>query len=283
MLNCDSIPVGLVSIEGVSFAGKSTVLVFLSAGLYNAVELLVLIFLTFRQYRGLYFWSLLVSNVFGVIPTTVGAVLKFFAVGPPLLAIIISQIGFYAMVPVQSLVLYSRLHLVFHNERGLRFLLHLIIVVAAILLPPTTVTLFGSVYVQTFQWTEAFWIMERLQVTGFCAQEFLISFLYIWETTKLLKINPQRRRDRRKIMYQLVTINLAIVIMDTALLILEYLGLYYMQVSLKSFVYSVKLKLEFAVLGKLVTITSMHTHAPMQSDTTEAPRFVHSEHTSSSF
>lgn len=35
--------------------------------IYNAFELLLLIFTTFRRFSGLYFWSLLVSS-FGLIP-----------------------------------------------------------------------------------------------------------------------------------------------------------------------------------------------------------------------
>jgi hypothetical protein len=35
---------------------------------------------------------------------------------------------------------------------------------------------------------------------------------------------------------------------------IEFLGLYYLQVLLKSAIYSIKLKLEFAVLGKLAAI-----------------------------
>jgi len=35
-------------------------------GLFNALELLLLIFTTFKHYKGLYFWSLLIAS-FGVI------------------------------------------------------------------------------------------------------------------------------------------------------------------------------------------------------------------------
>lgn len=43
-------------------------MVFLCIALCNSIELLVLIFPSFRRYSGLYFWSLLLSVLFGVIP-----------------------------------------------------------------------------------------------------------------------------------------------------------------------------------------------------------------------
>lgn len=134
MASLDDISAGLVSgIQGSALAVQIVVIMLLAIALYNAVELIILIFSTFKKYRGLYFWSLLVLTLFGVIPTAGGAVLHFYLIGPLWLALTISHIGFYAMVPVQSLVLYSRLYLVFHDEKRLRYVLYLIIVNASVL------------------------------------------------------------------------------------------------------------------------------------------------------
>ncbi|KAL2819049.1 hypothetical protein BDW59DRAFT_181743 [Aspergillus cavernicola] len=284
MSSLDDIPAGLVSgVEASSLAVKIIVAVFLGTALYNAVELIVLILITFSQYRGLYFWSLLVSSLVGVIPTTIGAVLHFFLIGPLWLALTLSHVGFYAMVPVQSLVLYSRLHLVFHNEKCLRYILYLIIIDAIILLPLITTTFLGSAYIRTPQWNKAYHVTERFQVTGFCLQELLISSLYIWEAVKLLQLSPERRSHRKNIMYQLVAINLVIILMDVGLLVPEYLGFYYLQVSLKSLVYSIKLKLEFAVLRRLVTITGLHAQDVVHSDPPEAPEFINPDYATFDF
>lgn len=259
MPDLNTIAVGLVSgIQDESTAMKTTVAVFLSVALYNALELIVLILFTFHHYRGLYFWSLLICDVFGIIPTTIGAVLHFFAIGPLWLALILSVVGFYAMVPVQSLVLYSRLHLILHNDKVLRYLLLLIFIVAGLFLPPTTVTIFGSAYTQSPHWNRAYQVTERLQLTAFCFQESLISAMYIRESAKLLRLWPSGRGRRKLVMYELLSINFIIILLDSSLLVLEYWNLYYLQVSFKSLVYSVKLKLEFAVLGKLVSIATCH-------------------------
>lgn len=50
--------------------------------------------------------------------------------------------------------------------------------------------------------------------------------------------------------------NLAVISMDIALLVLQFSGYYYVQVPVKATVYSIKLKLEFAVLGKLVYLAT---------------------------
>ena len=96
--------------------------------------------------------------------------------------------------------------------------------------------------------------MERVQVTWFCVQEFVISMLYIWETVKLLQLSPVNNNGRKNIMYQPLAINILIIIMATVIVVIEFIGLYYIQDLLKDTIYSIKLKLEFAVLGKLTTI-----------------------------
>ena len=63
-------------------------------------------------------------------------------------------------------------------------------------------------------------------------------------------------------MYQLITVNVLIVVMDVALLGFEFANLYIIEASFKGVVYSVKLKLEFAVLGKLVQVASGNQSNP---------------------
>ena len=48
----------------------------MALGLYNALELLLLIFTTFNKWRGLYFWSLTVSTL-GVIAYCNGLLIEY--------------------------------------------------------------------------------------------------------------------------------------------------------------------------------------------------------------
>jgi hypothetical protein len=59
----------------------------------------------------------------------------------------------------------------------------------------------------------------------------------------------------RKMRHYLLLINVVVILLDIPILILEYTGLYDLQTAYKSFVYSVKLKMEFRILNQLVDIT----------------------------
>ncbi|GAT25117.1 integral membrane protein [Aspergillus luchuensis] len=237
-------PEGLIGgYQGGSMAIKILMAVFCAIALYNAVELVILIFLTFTRYSGLYFWAMLLSAVLGVIPQAIGFLLEFFAIGPL----------------CQTL---------------LRRVLYLIIFDTIVLLIPTTVLTYCTIYVGTTPVIQGFNVMERLQLAWFCAQEILISIIYIVETLKLLRLRPEKDAERHKTMYELIAINLVIILLDVALLVLEYVGLYTLQTTLKAAVYSVKLKLEFGVLRKLVSLVNTRPTESSSSDQETYPTFV---------
>jgi hypothetical protein len=100
-------------------------------------------------------------------------------------------------------------------------------------------------------------IMEKIQMSGFFIQETLLSSIYIFEAVRLLRTSL--RPNARNLMYQLFLINFIIISMDLGLLGLECASLYVIQVSVKPMVYSIKLKLEFAVLGRLVKFVSCNS------------------------
>lgn len=157
------------------------------------------------------------------------------------------------MVTGQSLVLYSRLHLVVRDERLLKRVLAMIWVNFVVLHIPTTVLTYGSnVHTQSRRFVHGYNIMEKIQMTGFTVQELIISGLYIFETIRLLKLGWDE--NKRRIMHRLVGINVVMLVMDLILLALEYANQYALQITLKGMIYSIKLKLEFAVLGKLVDV-----------------------------
>lgn len=237
-------------------------IVFFSIALYNAVELLIILFMTFKHYRGLYFWTMLLSIVLGVIPYAIAQILVFFVPSPRWLWLTVGTIGFYTMVPGQSVVLYSRLHLVVQSLRILRFVFWLVVIDTFILLIPTTVLTFLTAYVQTASITRYYNIMEHLELSWFCAQEFIISGIYIFETVRLFQLWPINDRRRTKILYELITINFFIIMFDVGLLVVAYVGFYPLETTLKSMVYSIKLKLEFAVLGKLKSLVRARQTVP---------------------
>lgn len=244
---------------------------FTAVAWYNVAELNVQVFLTFKRHRGLYFWSLLVSS-YGCVLHALGFLLKFFQLtSNDFFSVTIITIGWYCMVTGQAVVLYSRLHLVVREQKVLRAILAMIIVDAICFHIPTTVLTYGSNTSDYQKYTAAFNVVEKLQMTAFCIQEFVISGVYVWSTIRLLR--PVYHGRTRKVMMQLIWINLIIIGMDVCLLAMEYSNIYDIEATLKAMVYSIKLKLEFAVLNQLMTLanSSVNNHQQLQIEDGETP------------
>ncbi|OJJ43526.1 hypothetical protein ASPZODRAFT_135983 [Penicilliopsis zonata CBS 506.65] len=243
---------------GNSLAVEATIVGLLSCALFGVLELMLAIFSTFHVYRGLYFWSLLVSAGLGVLPQSLGLLLKYFELAPIAAPVTLSTAGWAIMVTGQSLVLYSRLHLVVQNRLVLRLVLGMIVFDALVLQIPQIVFSYGAVFVASHGFLYAYNIWAKVQLTGFFLQEVIISTVFIVQATRLLQAYPRKSVRRTSLRYQLLAINSAIIVMDIALLVLEYLDLFILQTVLKTFFYMVKLKLEFAVLSRLVSMVNHH-------------------------
>lgn len=235
---------------------------FTAVAWYNALELNVQVFLTFKRHRGLYFWSLLISS-WGCILHGLGFLLKFFQLTTnDYVSVTIITLGWYPMVTGQAVVLYSRLHLVVREQKVLRGVLAMIVVDAFCFHIPTTVLTYGSNSSKSDQFVGVFNVVERLQMTAFCIQEFIISGIYVYSTIRLLR--PVYHGRTRKVMMQLIWINMVIIAMDGVLLAMEYGKNYEIEATLKSMVYSIKLKLEFAVLNQLMTLANSSVNSAQQ-------------------
>jgi len=120
-----------------------TISAFTAIAWYNVVELNVMIWMTFRRHSGLYFYSLLGSS-WGILIYALAFLMKFFQVWTnEYVSVALITIGWYAMVTGQSLVLYSRLHLVVRDNRKIRWVLYMIITDVFLFHFPTTVLTFG--------------------------------------------------------------------------------------------------------------------------------------------
>lgn len=120
-----------------------------------------------------------------------------------------------------------------------------------------SVAVFGAYLAPpSMQFAAAYKYVEKIQMTGFTIQEFILSGIYVWKTLDILKGMNESRRTHR-IMWQLFSINVVIVILDIGLLVVEYRNEHVLEQTFKSFIYSVKLKMEFAILSKLVSLTTI--------------------------
>ncbi|KAL5340160.1 hypothetical protein BJX70DRAFT_361702 [Aspergillus crustosus] len=177
------------------------------------------------------------------------------------------------MVTGQSLVLYSRLHLIVRRRIILRSVLAMIIINAIILQIPTAVVAYGANSTSWPKFTIAYAIIERIQVTIFFLQELTISGLYLYEMCRLFYIGGTlielHGEGGRRLMLHLIYMNVVVVILDVVILILQFTGRYATQTATKAFIYSVKLKLEFNILNRLVDMVQRANpdrQSPLSSD-----------------
>ncbi|KAF2643059.1 hypothetical protein P280DRAFT_393712 [Massarina eburnea CBS 473.64] len=228
---------------------------------YNAVELILLILTTFTHYRGLYFWSLTVASL-GIIPYVFGYLVEYFNWTHLSVGIAIDTTGWILMVSGQALVLYSRLWIMF-SEGSRRFLAipkWMIIINAIVLHGMTAVAVYGSHFTQGStkdRFGEAYDKVERIQMCLFCAQEFVLSGLYIWKAVDML--NTSNRERARHLTWQLFSINVFIIALDIGLLAIEFSGQHVLQQTVKGVTYSVKLKLELSILSKIKELSHSST------------------------
>ncbi|TFB01217.1 hypothetical protein CCMA1212_006965 [Trichoderma ghanense] len=245
-------------LDGIGNTEMTIIIVFLSLALYNVLELLCIIWGTFRRYAGVYFWSFLMATV-GIALVCVGVCSKYF--GPESLGYFsctISLIGWVCMVTGQSLVLWSRLHLVLRNKRRLRIILCIIIFNAVVCHGMVIPLVYGSFSNHPEIFHQPYQVTERIEIVVFFLQEMMLSGLYIYETVKLLRMGGSfgNKRSSRRLLKNLILVNIMVMSLDVTIVALEFANLYDYQISYKPFAYSVKLKLEFTVLNRLVELTS---------------------------
>ncbi|KAH7130857.1 hypothetical protein EDB81DRAFT_950339 [Dactylonectria macrodidyma] len=228
---------------------------FFAISLYNVIEINVQIFLRFKKRIGLYFWSLLFAS-WGIALHSVGFLLQYFQLcRNAYVNIVIITLGGVPMVIGQSVVLYSRLHLVVEDKRKIRWVLVMIISSFFLFTIPPTVLNFGSNSPHPQPYLRPFQIYEKIMLFGFATQEIIISGLYVWETRKMLRImTVDGSAAHRRVMKHLIYVNILVILMDMTIIGTELGGAHEISTTYKSAVYSIKLKLEFPILNQLRTL-----------------------------
>ncbi|KAF2492997.1 hypothetical protein BU16DRAFT_95743 [Lophium mytilinum] len=222
---------------------------------FNAVELLLTIFLSFNRWWGRYFTCLVVASA-GVLVYQVFVFLQTFDPSLNTYAVTAAiDVGWSCMVTGQSLVLWSRLHLVSRNTWMLRAILSMIVFNAICLHIPQTGFSLAAIDAKTNTLNplyKPFDIMEKISISVFTAQELIISSVYLWETVRILRVGEMVRKKSNIRRIQLLFLaNIAIISVDIITISLEMSSLWGVWCSFKGFGYSMKLKIEFAILTQL--------------------------------
>lgn len=97
--------------------------------------------------------------------------------------------------------------------------------------------------------------MEKVQIIMFSLQETVISFFYVRSSYQYLKSRFSQRGETRRAMCLLLLVQAVIIAVDIALIVIDITGYSQLKLFIHSFVYSVKLELEFVVLNQLVELS----------------------------
>ncbi|KAF1919208.1 hypothetical protein BDU57DRAFT_133474 [Ampelomyces quisqualis] len=238
-----------------SYRAALLIIVFLALAVYNTLEIIVKIFHRFQRYNGVYFYSMLAASI-GIVIHALGYFLRNYDItnSTPLELSMICG-GAILMVTGQSIVLWSRLHLISPGQRDL-WLLWMIIAACIIAQGGATTLFSGSNSSHPEPWLKLFEKWEIFQVTWFVFQECLISGLYIYRTCKLMRSSAAfRGPDFRRVFNHLILVNVLVISLDLTIIAFQYAGLYEIQTSWKTLAYSIKLKFEFDILHQLVDFT----------------------------
>jgi hypothetical protein len=233
---------------------------FFAIAVYNTFEITICLFSIFRNWRGLYFWSIMVSTL-GILVHSIAVLLRFFALAPNLTMCVFTVLGWWAMVTGQSVVLYSRLGLVASEVWKTRLVGALIVLNFCILHIPVSILFLASNAGNPTPYIGAFNVYEKIQLAGFSIQECLISGLYLWEATTTLKpIMAIKGAAGRRMIRHLAILFLATVLLDSSLMAAQYTDNFEIQTTFKPVVYSVKLKVEFVILNELLAFCRSCPH-----------------------
>ncbi|KAG9186255.1 hypothetical protein G6011_02811 [Alternaria panax] len=220
---------------------------------FNGAELLVTIPLTFKRWSGKYFYCLLVATL-GVLVYQINVLLMIFAPYPNAYGVIASiGLGWSAMVTDQSLVLWSRLHLVCRSVWKLRLILCMIVFNGLSMHGPQfTLSLLAVRNNAIDPNYKPFALMEKISVVILTVQEIIISMVYLMAAVRILQVGEtlQKKGNRRRVQL-LFLANVVIICIDVCTVTLEHMALWGVWCSFKGFGYSVKLKVEFAILSQL--------------------------------
>ncbi|KAG8163283.1 hypothetical protein KVR01_006580 [Diaporthe batatas] len=215
---------------------------FLGASIWNAIGMFPMILLTFKRLWTLYFWAMALSTV-GILVCSASQIIS---VATPqvnsMVNGVMSCIGWVFMVTGQSLVLYSRLHLLAIRPKVLRLVLCMIIVNGITIHITGTVLTVGTRLrpPMSVRFTQVYSVFERINITMFFTQETILSGLYLWKSRDLLGryskpkaaeepsirqyASPRAGNSLRivkDILTQLIVVNIFILFLDITLLVLE--------------------------------------------------------------
>jgi hypothetical protein len=224
-----------------------------SIACYVAVDICICTFITFKRYTGLYFWSMLVLS-WSLLGNTLANMTYYIAYVIPRLSMgSFSVFTWNFLVSSQALVLYSRLHLIVHDTRRIRWVPYMIAISLCVLLIPRTILFYcagdgAEMFMPSY-------VYHKIALYGLFLQEFTICAIYVREAIRALKpVSRLDQRDTWKVLIYLIVANVLIISAGATILITEFIWFVPTEMSFHAFMCAFKLKLEYFVLNQLCDV-----------------------------
>ncbi|KAL2862517.1 uncharacterized protein BJX67DRAFT_385539 [Aspergillus lucknowensis] len=223
----------------------------LAVAAHNTLELLLWIFNTFDRRRGLYFYSILTAPL-SMIGYLAASFMMLFAPHTVVPTSIIWAFSYPTLLTAHVLVLYARLHLVIPDEpRILRAVLTMIVVTSAMLVPSQMTVQFCAT-AGNKRCLKPGYIVERVSFGGACIREFILCAIYVVQALRQFQpILLSKGCRGRNILVELILVQVGGIAMDIGFIVVMCLNLSLVETGYGALVYSMKLKMEFAVLNAL--------------------------------
>lgn len=236
----------------------SIIAVFTGLAIWSTLHLTVQILFFFKQYRGLYFWSLIITS-WALSIREVGFLMRWVAPNVPWqFSLALAEAGWIGMVTGFSIVLWSRLQIITSNSLVMRGVLGMIVTNGFVFHSALVILQYGLAAASKSErgaWLRILNPFERIQITMFTVQEVIISGLYMRATYKLLQERIIHHADTtRKALLLLFVVQTVVIMLDIIVITLDLAGYFTLKAIIHSWVYGLKLELEFVVLNQLMEI-----------------------------
>ncbi|KAL6718115.1 hypothetical protein ACLMJK_004202 [Lecanora helva] len=232
---------------------------FVGIAMFIVIDVNVGIWRIFRKAQGMYYWSMKLGTV-ACLVDAIGVILKYLTPNPYHVWGLYTAcllVGWTIYAPAQLLALYSRLHLVNDSRKIQRWVYIMVLSTILFVIIPTWVVVWPAYNPNktiSALWSPRDAIVERYNQIAFTLVEMVLSGIYIWSLLGLLNLKSSVRQ--RRVMQDLIYVNLIIVSLDIVVVILVYLNRTGLSHPLQTCSYAVKLKLEFVVLNQLMAVAA---------------------------
>jgi hypothetical protein len=232
---------------------------------FNALELLIRAPLDITYRRDGLFFRCFVLSIVGIPLCSIPQFLRLLELAPRLPMSVLAMLGWIILYAGQYGVLYSRLHLVLGMPR-IRTLTLVVIVLGFVCLVLPVVALFivtndDSLNDATQQSLAVpLDVLEKVQIAFVSAVEIAIGALYVYEALYTLRpIHVLRGTEVQRIIYQLAAQLAVFVVLDTIIVATRLSGYSPIKLMLVPVAYSIKAKVEMAVLTNLTEFVQSRT------------------------